>query len=95
MKPVQELSGWGNPFVVSLIINIIFGSIIFGAISFLQLNYFDHFWTNWVLFVSCLAIAYIAWKELDPYKGKWQMNGWITRSAGVAVLMVLAFTIGF
>jgi len=48
-----------------------------------------------VLFVSCLAIAYIAWKEFDPYKGKWQMNGWITRSAGVAVLMILAVTIGF
>lgn len=61
----------------------------------MKFQYFDNFWTNWVLFVSCLAIAFIAWKELDPFKGNWKINGWITRFAGLAVLLVLAFTIGF
>lgn len=95
MNSIQKSTNWGKTFVVSLIINIIFGLIIYGAITFLNFHYFNNYWTNWVLFVSCLAIAYIAWKELDPYKGNWKMNGWITRTTGVAVLTVLAFTIGF
>lgn len=95
MKPMQESTGWGKPFVVSLLINMVFGLIIYGSISFLNLHYFDDFWTNWVLFVSCLAVAFIAWKELDPYRGKWRINGWITRTVGVATFIVLALNIGF
>ncbi|MCM3711326.1 hypothetical protein [Sporosarcina luteola] len=95
MNSVKESAGRNNSFVVSLLINITFGLVIYGAISFLVSHYFENFWTNWVLFVSCLAIAYIAWKELDPYKGKWHLNGWMTRVAGVVALTILAFTVGF
>lgn len=36
MKSLQESTGWGKTFVVSLIINIIFGLVIYGSISFFE-----------------------------------------------------------
>lgn len=95
MYLMQESTDGRKSFFLSLIINAIFGLVIYGMISFVQLQYFDNFWASWVVFVSGLTIAYIVWSRVDPYKGKWTINGWITRGIGSAIFLVLAFAIGF
>lgn len=95
MELAKESTGSRRPLLVSLIINAIHGLVVYGMISFIALQYFDNFWTNWVLFVSGLIIAYMIWRRIDPIKDSWSLNGWITRSVGVAIYLVLALTIGF
>ena len=95
MDLIQEFTDNRKPFFLSLIINVTLGLVVYAMISFVQLQYLDSFWTNWVLFVSGLTIAFMVWNRIDPHKGDKTINGWITRGAGIVTFFILAIAIGF
>lgn len=95
MDLTQEFTDSRKPFFLSLIINVILGVVVYGMISFVQLQYLDNFWANWVLFVSGLTIAFMVWSRIDPRKVDKTINGWITCGAGIVTFLILAFAIGF
>ncbi|PIC75883.1 hypothetical protein CSV74_13985 [Sporosarcina sp. P19] len=78
-----------------MILNAVFVVVVNAIISFMALQYFNNVWTNWVLFISFLIIAFMIWSRMDPHRGNWTINGWITRSVGIVIFLVLAFTLGF
>ena len=75
MDLIQEFTDNRKPFFLSLIINVTLGLVVYAMISFVQLQYLDSFWTNWVLFVSGLTIAFMVWNRIDPHKGDKTING--------------------
>ncbi len=95
MDLIQKSASRRKPFFFSLIINASLGLVVYGMISFVQLQYLDNFWANWILFVAGLIIAFMVWSRIDPHKDNRTINGWITRGAGGVTFLILALAIGF
>lgn len=52
MELVKESVVSVKRFLLSLLLNVILGAFENAKNSFVVLQYFDKFWTNWVLFIS-------------------------------------------
>lgn len=95
MELTKETTNIEKQQFLSLLLNISLGIITYGMIRFVTFQYFESFWTNWVLFVSGTTIAFMIWHRIDPLRGDRIWSRWITRVAGVVIFLVLSFVIGF
>ncbi|WP_303969226.1 hypothetical protein [Sporosarcina ureae] len=95
MELTKEVPNTRKPYFLSLLLTGSLGVVTYVMIRFVTFQYFDSFWTNWVLFVSFTTIAFMIWHTIDPLRGDGTRNKWITRAVGIAIFLVLAFVIGF